>query len=274
MAISRTHEPWLEESHTEAFDRWSKFTSRELRKNFENFNEIQMFMENSQHIKGSEFVEIGCATGELHRYMKDYHSRFDYYGFDVSESVIKRASQKYPHGNFFVCSPDLANLNEHITSPAVLIARDVVHHQATPFEFLTQLVSIPAEAAMFRLRTKDVGDTILDPEFSCQRVYQKWVPFIVMNIDELVESIKKVRNFSALYVRKHYEQLGGFNGRFLPKDCYLSETGTAVTTVFIRFSEEFVPNPVVVIEGKQESRASYNVLERGLRRVRNRIIPR
>lgn len=272
MKVSKSHEAWLQASHTETFDKWSKLSLRRLRKSYESFNEIQMFLENQQHLKGFELVEIGCATGELHRYLKNVLPRFEYYGFDVSEPSIMRARQKYPQGNFFVCSEDLADIDEHVSSPAVLFARDVVHHQTKPFDFMARLISLPSEAAILRLRTRDVGETVLDSNISCQRVYQKWVPFIVMNIDELVEAIKRVRNFSALYVRKHYDQLGGYNGRFLPKDCYLPETGTAMTSVFIRFTEESVVNPEVVIEGRQETQMRYSLVERGLRRVRNRII--
>lgn len=272
MELSDSHKAWLEASHTETFDKWSTLSLRGLRKNFESFNEIQLFLENQQYFKGSELLEIGCATGELFRYLKNFHPRFEYYGFDVSEPSIIRARQKYPQGSFSICSEDLANIDEYVSSPAVLFARDVVHHQTAPFEFMSKLISMPSEAAILRLRTRDVGETVLDSNLSCQRVYEKWVPFIVMNIDELVEAIKKVRNFSVLYVRKHYEQLGGYNGRFLPKDCYCSETGTAVTSVFIRFTKESVPDPVVVIEGRWESPVGYSIVERGLRRVRNRII--
>ena len=93
MRISTTHEAWHQEVHAVHFDAWYKLSTRELQKAYESVNEVRLFLENKSFIKGREFVEIGCATGELYRYMKAFHPEFQYRGFDISEPAILRAKE-------------------------------------------------------------------------------------------------------------------------------------------------------------------------------------
>ena len=74
--------------HAEAFDRQSYLSLKDLRKTYESFNEMHLFNKYQSLIKEPKFLEIGCATGELYRYMKAYFPRFEYYGFDISEAAI------------------------------------------------------------------------------------------------------------------------------------------------------------------------------------------
>ena len=76
---------WQASEHSKAFDVWSKLTLGELKKTFESFNEIRLF-NNYAMASVSEsktFVEIGCATGELYRYLHHFHPEYDYFGFDI-----------------------------------------------------------------------------------------------------------------------------------------------------------------------------------------------
>jgi hypothetical protein len=223
-------------------------------------------------IKEPKFLEIGCATGELYRYMKAYFPRFEYYGFDISEAAIVRAKEKYQTGNFFICNEDLSNIHNSCKSPAVLFTRDVLIHQPKPFEFLTKLISIPSEAAILKIRTRDQGNSILDPELSCQWYNQKWIPYMVLNIDEVIDTIKKNVAIASLIIFKNYQQLGGLNNRFLPKDCYYPETGTAETAIFIKLASEKVPNPIIEIESRVESKLNYTIFERGVGFLNKKIV--
>jgi len=271
MKISKTHEAWHQDVHAVHFDVWHKLSLRELKKTYQSFNEIRLFLENKSFIKGKTLVEIGCATGELYRYMKAFHPEFQYSGFDISEPAIRRAKEKYPHGDFSVCKEDLSDIIGQNLSPSVVLERNIVAHQPNAFEFLSKIISIPTEVAIFRLRTRDKGETVLDPDLSCMWHYSKWVPYIVMNIDECIEKIKQTVNFEALFIVKNYQQLGGHNSRFLPKECYYPETGTAETAVYVQLANSKVSNPKIVISERADSNPHFTLFEIALRIIRNRI---
>ncbi len=91
MRGSKYHEAWYEPRHAELFDGWSKLSSRRLRKVYESFNEIRLLIENQRSINGEEFVEVGCATGELYRYLRYYFPKLKYSGFDISQPATYRA---------------------------------------------------------------------------------------------------------------------------------------------------------------------------------------
>lgn len=269
MTESNLHTSWHKEDHAEGFDGWSRLSTRELKKVYESFNEILLFKINKASLSGRTFVEVGCATAELYRYMKRYHPDFQYIGFDISEPAIHRAGKKYPNGAFYVCDTQLSTIKDHISSPSVVFARDVVHHQPDPWASLTQMVQLATEAAILRIRTRDLGETVLDPELSCQRVYGSWVPFIVLNFEETVEAIKRSANVSQVSFYKHYQILGGHNGRYLPKECYHPETGTAETAVYVQLSEEPVSEPRILVTERQDSDPHLNIVEKGLRELWN-----
>lgn len=238
---------------------------------FEASNEILLFQQNKASLKGRDFVDIGCATGELYRYMNRYQRDFHYRGFDVSAPAIRRAKEKYPKGSFFVCDEDLASVAKESPSPAVVFARDVVHHQPDPFAFVAKLLAITGEVALLRFPTRDHGETLLDPEMSCQWHFGHWVPYIVPNVDDLVERITGSANVKKLFIYKHYQQLGGLNNRFLQKELYIPETGTALSAVYVELADEPVPDPQIVVRDHREPtpRPTFRgLLSRGLRRAR------
>ena len=272
MKISKTHEAWHEDIHAVFFDAWYNLPLKQLKKRCESFNEVRLFQENKPFIKGKRFVEIGCATGELYRYLKAFHPEFQYLGFDISEPAIRRAKEKYPQGNFSLCEEDLSDVMRQNLSPSVVFERNVVVHQPNPFEFLSKIITIPNEAVILRLRTRDQGETVLDPELSCQWYHSKWVPYMVLNIDECIEKIRQTVNFEALYIVKNYQQLGGHTNRFLPKECYYPETGTAETAIYIQLAKNKVSNPKIVISERADSIVYYTLVGRGLQIIRSRLL--
>ena len=138
-------------------------------------------------------------------------------------------------------------------SPAVVLARDVVLHQPNPFEYLSQILSLAKEVTILRIRTRDQGTTVLDPELSCQRYNNNWVPYMILNIDESIEVICRTIPVKQLFIVKHYTQLGGWHNRFLPKDCYYPETGTAETAIYIERSEDIHSQPEITISSRRDS---------------------
>jgi len=261
---AKTYESFHTHLHAETFDNGYNYNIRGLKKVYESFNEVKLFLEFKPSLNDKAFLEVGCATGELYRYLEHYHKDIVYFGLDISREAITRAKEKYPLANFFVVdgnkktSEQVENLK---INPSILFARDVIPHQANPFEFLSDLISVSQDLAIFRVRTRDRGKTVLDPEVSCQWYCGKWAPYMVLNIDEVVDVIKASVKFETLYITKHYMQLGGYNSRYLPKECYYPETKTAETSIVIKKSKEDVKEPKIIIREQPDGCRRLEVLD-------------
>ena len=265
---SEWRQAWQEQGHAVEFDPPDLYVW--WRRSYENFNEFRLFEQHWRDLTGRSFIDIGCATGDLYRWLQDRHSEFHYHGYDISASAIERARKKYPEGAFDVIEADLSDL-ESREPPTVLWARDVVHHQVDPLEYLSRLLRVPSEAVVLRLRTRDVGDTVADPELSCQWAYGHWVPFIVSNFDELVETIYDIAPAAKISAVKSYAPLGGSLGRFLPKECYYPETGTAETAMYISLTAGAPNDRRLEVSALEDSPLPPPVWMRGLRLLTRRI---
>ena len=110
MSAQKLREAWQEPVYGDFFDARAHYSLERLRRVREDFSEFRLFLEHKKDIRGRDFVEIGCATGELYGYLRCYHPASTYRGFDISQPAIERARQKYPDGQFKVCQPDLSNV--------------------------------------------------------------------------------------------------------------------------------------------------------------------
>ena len=112
-------------------------------------------------------------------------------------------------------------------------------HQEDPYRFIDSLLSSAKKSLILRLRTRDTGETIFDKNLSCQMHYDNyWMPYIVLNIDELIQFISQSERVKTIVINKSYEVLGGHNQRYLPKDLYFSKTGCAETSLLIDLGKE------------------------------------
>jgi len=271
MVDQKYQEAWQEPIHADLFDARSHYSLERLKRVFENINEFRLFLEHKKEIRGRDFVEIGCATSELYRYLRRYHPEFRYRGFDISEPAIERARWKYPDGRFELCQADLSDVISVDICPAVVWARDVVHHQPDPFEFLCSLLPISSEVTILRIRTRDKGASVVDPELSCQYHYDHWVPYIILNIDETVHAICKTIPVRKMIIMKRYVQLGGWHNRFLPKDCYYPETGTAETSLYITRSIDWGESPEIIVLNRKDSDYVPPLILRGIDYLRQKF---
>ncbi len=130
MSVSerRLREAWQAPVHADMFDARAQYSLGRLKRVYENFNEFRLFLDHKNQIRGREFVEIGCATDELFRYLRRYHPEYSYHGFDISRPGIERSRQKYSDGRFDICKADLSDILGWNTKPAVVWARDVLVH--------------------------------------------------------------------------------------------------------------------------------------------------
>ena len=267
---------WSSNEHARVFDYMANNPNFLLKKHYELFNETRFLKHSDNEIKGDVFFEIGCATGELYRYLSNYLKRFKYHGFDVSKVAVDRAKEKYGERHFTTIVPGEAGdveIGKH-GKPDVVFCRDVVIHQEHPYEFLDGLIQMANEAIFLRLRTRDQGATVFDPTQSCQLHWDKhWEPYIVLNIDEMINRIKKHRKVDKIIIGRRYEPLGGHNFRYLPKELYFTDAGSAETAVYIHKGEKERSDDVTVIYRDQPDGAMcYSSLDMLLIKLTRRAI--
>lgn len=227
---------WQRPEHAEHFDARSRLDARNLVRNYEAFNDVRLLKERLDPSRAADLLEVGCATGEFSRYVRLRFPRLRYAGLDISSPAVARAKSKYPQTAFFVVEAGrpLAESLQAVgapAAPAIVYSKDVMPHQVEPLAFLSGLIRQASEAVIVRCRTRDVGETERDPERSCQYHYGGWMPYIVLNLQELIEHILAEAPGSEVIVYRHHMVLGGWNNRFVPKALYLEETGTAETAV-------------------------------------------
>ncbi len=227
---------WQHPEHVMHFDARSRLDARNLIRNYEAFNDVRLLKERLDSSRAIDLLEVGCATGEFARYVRVRFPRARYVGLDLSEAAIARARAKYPQTAFFMVEAgrplaDSLRTLGILAHPDVIYSKDVVPHQVEPLAFLSDLIRQASEAVIVRCRTRDRGQTEYDPERSCQYHYGGWMPYIVLNLQELIDHLLAEAPGSEVVVYRHHMVLGGSNNRFLPKDLYLTETGAAETAV-------------------------------------------
>jgi hypothetical protein len=142
----------------------------------------------------------------------------------------------------------------------IVFSRDVIHHQENPCGFLSDLYSVASKYLILRLRTRESGTTNFNAAQSCQYVHGHWVPYIVFNTAELADLIRSFKPAPArILLWRHPAVLGGFGSRFLPKELYEPETGTAETALLVKKGlAEAINETVVSIETRPETRSRYD----------------
>lgn len=270
---ARWYEDWQDMEHTRQLDGRSTLPDTGLVRNYEHFSDVPLLGERLQALGATKLLEVGCATGEFYRYLYLKHPNVSYTGIDVARPAIQRAQQKYPHGRFLVCDPaqsvsQTLRANNLDAKWPVVYSKDVMHHQTDPFGFLAQLLEVCTDTLVMRTRTRDQGPTVVDPERSCQYHYKGWMPFIVLNVDELAAQIRRHAPDSEIVMVRNHMVLGGRENRFLPKECYLPETGTAETAVGI-FLKSSHPGKTRVTD-RTETPVRHTLADRIAARLRRR----
>jgi SAM-dependent methyltransferase len=259
---------WQDSTHAREFDELSWYPDFLMRKRFESFNEVRLLRANAARIAGGRLYEIGCATGEFGRYAARYLPQFDYTGFDISRPALARAAEKYGDARYKLLEQPIGAFRERFGTADVVFCRDVVLHQLDPYAFLSSLLQIAQQALVLRLRTREMGETVLDAERSCQYHYDRhWVPYIVLNTAELVERIGADASAAEVIISRRYEPLGGHNFRCLPKELFYSETRSAETAVLVLKKGAARSGPLKVSFDDRRDGPRYSLPERALLRL-------
>lgn len=247
---------WEQSCHVSNYDRTLKLGTSALVKLFDSYNDVQLLRKTLARKTAQQrqlrLVEIGCATGELYRYLRHTFPDVEYIGADISHTALARAREKFPDAHFHTIGSGIEELKAY--QPNIVFCRDVMLHQDDPMEFFRMVLVLRSDTLVLRTRSKDVGATEWDKEKSCQKYGNKWAPYIVINIRDIIQEIKKTAiGCRSITIVKDYEILGGRNDRYLPKDCYFSETGTANVSMCLEFeSGLYEQEPQIIVSQRQE----------------------
>lgn len=257
-------------AHAVGYDLWNRYSTGRLLKEVNRFNESDLFRSLIGDKDCATLSDVGCATGRFYRFFRHVWPSLEYKGFDVSEAAVGLASEAHPKGNFRVYSGDLKSEPEICSD--IVFCRDVVLHQPNPMEFLTGLYAAAKKYLVLRVRTREVGPTVFDVDLSCIYSYGHWVPYIVINTNELTDLISSFEPSPVkITLQRHLEVLGGRHNRFLPKELYYPETGTAETALLVE--KPLAPGGhQTVLEQETKPETAYQpMLRRTLGRLAGRL---
>lgn len=265
--------PWQRWEHAAEFDFRVGLDGRNLIRMYETLNDVRLLNQWFDRSRRLALFEIGCATGDFYRYLRLTRPSVDYLGTDISEPAIARATTKYPTARFLAAPPG-ANLAEMFgaatgATPDVVYAKDVVHHQPHPRDFLARMLAVTCAATILRCRTRDMGATEWNPECSRQRQPDgQWVPYIVINLHELIADLQQQAPSAELVIYRSYVILGGQYGRDLPPGCASQHAGTAETAIGV-FRRAAHPRRVT-IKNRPDNRP-HTTLEHKFRSFKRRL---
>jgi len=245
---------WNQDEHAVSFGGWENYRASKVVRLCKQFNESQLFLTVHEHPSCNTVSDIGCATGRLYPFFRKMSPSLEYKGFDLSHEAIEWAKQSFPNTSFVVFDGNVKSL-PNIESD-IIFCRDVIHHQPDPKAFLQDLYDVAKKFLILRVRTREIGDSVFDISTSCQLSNGKWVPYMVFNSAELVDLLRSYNpKPKRITLWRHPEVLGGKEGRFLPKELYFEDSGTAETAVLIEKGEANVAaDTIVTLETHLESR--------------------
>jgi SAM-dependent methyltransferase len=175
-------------------------------------------------------LEIGFATGEFYRYVRQQLPMVEYTGADISEAAFEMAKNRYSDARFLltdVVKPDFVDGNKY----DFVFSRDVVHHTGAPYAALQNLYDATKQTLAVSLRTRDEGDTVVDIERSYQEIYGTRYHYSMLNLEELIEFFRtQERKPARITVLREHLNLAGQEGRVIPNSDR-SSTGSAVTSI-------------------------------------------
>ena len=238
---------WHTNKHLEHFNFWNSLSNYEFNFRWGSFRENKIVLNLLE--KGDSLFEVGCATGTTVRWLKNKNilHKIKYFGVDISETVIEQANFLYPNEIFKKI--DLGPLKEYYNKFDYVFSRDTVMHQEKPFLFFEELIKCANKGVIIRLRTRDFGDTDFNIENNCQLHYDTyWMPYIVININEIIDFLKNMKIVESIEINRSYEILGGNTNRFLPKDLYFKSAGTSETSIYLKIDKTKKNNDLRIIK--------------------------
>tara|TARA_B100000579_G_C22802628_1_gene840764 strand:+ start:861 stop:1703 length:843 start_codon:yes stop_codon:yes gene_type:complete len=266
---------WDTKSHLDKFNPWNYYSNSFFNYTFGAFFENKKMLELLNKNNNISVLDVGCASGYLLRYILKNKSDFNtknYLGIDISKSAIDFAQKKYGKANFQVLDNENLTFKDN-TLYDIVYSRDTIQHQVNPIQFINKLLNLSKNYLVVRLRTRDKGKTEFNSDVSCQMHYDKfWMPYIVINIDELIQIFKLNAFIKEILINKSYMILGGQNQRYIPKDLYFSEFGTAETTIVLKLDRSKDYTNILKINEKSEKEGQNYINENRLKFLIYRVL--
>ena len=257
MEDIKNYEGWDTKEHLDVFNRWNKLSNKTFNFIYSNFQENRYLLDILQKKRAKNIIDIGCATGTTYRLIdnKINEKFFNYKGYDISKTAVNFA-KNFHNKNFFYNIEDSNYENLPSDEREIIYTRDTIMHQVDPFDFLKKLISLTSKFLIIRLRTRDNGKTEWDISRSKQRHYDKyWMPYIVININELVDLLLNYRKPKCIKINRSYLTLGGETGKYLPEDLFYSHAGGSETSVCIEYDQNINIEPKIdyteILEGQK-----------------------
>ena len=121
---------------------------------------------------------------------------------------------------------------------------------------------------IFRFRARYIGNCVLDINDSCQFHYGGyWMPYFVLNTDELVNFFSNKNNISKIIISRDYHILGGVKKRFLPKNLYLPEAKSAFTGVAVYINQKESTDKTEVIYQDRVEKNNFNLFDKLMSKI-------
>lgn len=212
------------------------------------------YLVNVSGFKRISVLDVGCASGSFYAYLSSIATfgEWTYKGLDISKPAIEFAKKQYDQKLFNLIRGDEELSGKYAD---IVLSVDVLIHQVKPFEHLNRIINASNKFLVVKLRTRDKGETVLDPTISCQMQYGECVPWIVFKTNQLYE---KILEFTQSPVKiicfKRYKIFKEENGRYLPKELYLENSKTALTTLIIEKCEDDTKSHIEEYEYKSKSK--------------------
>ena len=220
---------WTSREHLETFSDWSKdLSSYSKYRNRQIYGNLGRCI--NEVIDYSVVInELGVGGGRSLEYFRSLTrdanlQSYDYLGYDIAPECVDHCRTKFGY-NFELVKDDA------IFRPCDLFFFfDVLVHSADPLKLLERLGASTGKYLCFQTPTRDQGVTEFDVEKSCRLENGVWVPWIVFNLDELLDHLKE-QGSERFLVLKTYKQFSGGGNRFLPRECFDPRTGSARTAI-------------------------------------------
>jgi SAM-dependent methyltransferase len=136
-------------------------------------------------LTGEKILEVGCAAGGLFEILTKKFGQVEYTGLDISPAEIKFGRKYYPEAQF-ICQDFMKNrFKEDAFDTAICF--QVLPHQPNYRGFIRELCRIAARRAIFDVRLRYEGPTIVDIDQSYVYYHETGMRnhHIVMNFFEL-----------------------------------------------------------------------------------------
>jgi hypothetical protein len=163
--------------------------------------------------------ELGVGGGRSYQFFtnllngrrKGRTQNFNYQGYDIAQQCVDFCNSTF--GPRF----ELVDESSEFRKCDLFFFFDVLVHSEDPLALLDKVSLSTTKFLCFQTPTRDAGVTEYNPEKSCRLENGTWVPWIVFNLDELLDELRE-RGFERFLVLKACKDFSGGGKRFYQRN--------------------------------------------------------